>query len=127
MIIGHVLGNSLANPGVERKCALGAASFIAALDAENVGPLIGEEITVLRRLQKLIDKLVALLRIIVGEKSSYLIGRRQRAGYVERHAANELFVGAQIGGHDAQFLPFLVREAIHDGLWLELVLGSLHA
>ena len=88
---------------------VGPVRLVAALDAEDVGPLVGEVVAVLRRLQQLSTSLSRLSASLSATNAVTCVGRRQRAGDVEVDAADELLVGAQLRRHDAEFLPLLAR------------------
>src|SRR5437773_2268242 len=123
LIVRLVLGDAVADPAMEGEGAEGAGRILAALHAQDVGPFVREEVAVLRHLQQRVDQLIAFLRIAVGDKLLDLGRRRQRAADVERYAANEYFIRAQIARHDAELLPLLVRVLVDERDRLELVIG----
>src|SRR5207248_3662070 len=47
LVIGHVRSNGLTNPVVKNKRAIRPVDVVAALDTQNVRPLVGEEEVVL--------------------------------------------------------------------------------
>ena len=93
------------------------SGWLRALHAQDVGPLVGEVVGVLRRLEQPVDQLVALLRVLVGDEVVHLLRRRQRAGEVEVHAADELLVACtgRDGTRPSSF-HFFARVLVDDGL-----------
>src|SRR5205085_339584 len=87
-------GDRLANPGVEAEGPLGAVGLVAALDAQDVGPLVGEVVGILRRVNQPIDELVALVGGPIGEEGLHLLGRGQRAREVVLGAAGDVLDAA---------------------------------
>ncbi len=121
-VIRPVHRQRLADPFVEHEGAESPALvlLVAALDAQHVGPLVSEQVTVLGRFHKFVDQLVTLVGALVGEELLHLGGRRQRAGDVVIDAAHVLLVAAQFRRDDAEVLPLLRRVDVDEGLGLEL-------
>src|SRR5262245_8558946 len=95
-IVGFVLCNRLPNPGVEGKSAVDTVGLAPALDSQDVGPAVGEQVTVLWRLQQGVHELVPLVRALVLDERLHLSRGWQCPRDVERRAANELLIGAKL-------------------------------
>jgi len=86
LIVRLIGGHGFADPLVEGKRGRTSGLVAAALDPEDVGPFVGEEIAVLRRLEQAIDQPGALIRVLVIDECCHLGGGRQRASDIERCA-----------------------------------------
>ncbi len=74
LVVGLVGGDRFANPVVEGEGAVGPAGLVPPLDAQDVGPLVGEVVAVFGRLEQCVDQLVALGRVLVGHERHDLLG-----------------------------------------------------
>jgi len=81
---------------------------------QQVGPLVGPVVDVVRRADQAVDHGVAFLadRPRVGEERAHLLGRGRQARQVEVHAAQEIGVGAQLRRQDLQAAPLRRGELV---------------
>ncbi len=68
---------------MEREGAIRAVLLLPAFYTQNVGPLVGEVVGVFRRVEQLINELVALRRVLVFRERDDVFGVRQGADQVE--------------------------------------------
>ncbi len=113
LVVGHVGVQAVANPIVKHERAAGAGRILA-LVAQNRVPLVGEVVGIVGAGQQLVDPLVALLRIGIGQKSDCFLGRRQAAGDVDARASQEGRIVAQRRGGHAQRLELLEHQVVDE-------------
>ncbi len=81
------------------------------LDHQQLGPLHGPDFGELLALQQAIDQLGPLVADRIGHEGVVLFLGRQQAGDVDRRAAEELFVAAELAGQHAELLAAWRRPA----------------
>ena len=112
LVVGHVRGEGVANPGVEGvRAPLGLAP-VATLVAQDVSPLHGPEVGVLVACQKLVDRIGPAFRVLIGQKRSDFVGRGERADRVEVGSPQERGVVRQRAGHQLQLLPLGLDQLV---------------
>src|SRR5205085_199307 len=112
---------------VEGKGARREGRLLFPLYPEHIGPLIRKEIGVLRSFKKGIDQPGAFVERPISQERVDFRGIRQRAANIQRNTTYELLVGAQVRRLQAEFLPFLLSEEVHERLLGELICRNVRA
>src|SRR5262249_39663381 len=111
LVVGLVGGDAVAQPAVEAPSSLIAQVF--ELDLEQIAPLHGPEIGILRSCQKGVDHVGALVGTLVGEEGTLLLGRRRQADHIVIDAPQKLRLAAQLGRQNLRLLELLENVLVN--------------
>jgi len=111
---GHILRQLLVQPiEIEQRGLVAHFHVSIAADFQQLGKLHHPHLDELLPPDQFVHELVALLRVNVGEKAVGLFARRHHARDVEKDAAHEHFIAAQLRWCEAQLLVFGEDESVH--------------
>ena len=111
LVVGEILPEAVAKEGVEGEGRLDADAV--GIGAEEIGPLVGLEVGILRAVQKRRHKLLALGRIGIGKIGAGLVGRGEAADEIEARAPQERALRGLLAGEDVhrgELLPHRLVE-----------------
>ena len=112
LVVRLVGGEALANPVVDRVCALAANA--RDVRPEQVTPAVGPRVGIRRIVEQPVNQLGAFVRRLVGEETPRLARLRQQADHVNEGPPHELRVAASLARQQTQFLKTRIRQVVDE-------------
>ena len=98
LVVGEILPEDIAEEGVEGEGRLDADAV--GIGAEEIGPLVGLEVGILRAVQKRRHELFSLRRIGIGKIGAGFVGSGEAADEIEARAPQERALRCLLAGED---------------------------